>query len=1046
MPSTKSALQGRDSAQDDTGAGYPRDAVLPGLFAAQALKTPDSTALVWDDGQWTYRELHDRVRRARACLRARGVGDGDTVAVLLESSAQWVVTVLAVLAAGAVYLPLDPRTPRDRLVTMIEDSSPRCLVTTPDTQVPSCPPDPSHVTTRDLEGGDTREGPSRWAGPAATDAAYLIYTSGSTGAPKGVLCSHRGLVRFVTADHPAVPRPGDRLLATANPTFDVSCYELFCTLLNGACLVLPDPEDLLDTEALAQYLRRHRITTLWLSAGLFHVHAQSAPHLFSGLRCLMVGGEAVSPGAVRAVLAQGPPATFVNGYGPTENSVISTSHIVRELPEHAELVPIGTPVPATTAYVVRPDGTLAEAGQEGELWLGGDGVAIGYLNDPERTAERFVPDRFGSDVQGRLYRTGDMVRRRSDGVLEFLGRRDRQVKLRGFRVELDEVEAVLSSHPDVRDVVVDVLGEGPGKHLGAVVVRGPRGDTDGTALLARLSEHAHDRLPAHMVPSRIVCVSSLPLTPSGKADRARLLSRLAGPATGRRRRPAPDKDADESAVERIWCEILGTDAVARDDDFFALGGTSLMAVQAAAAVRRSFGMGPEFSGALVEALVSESALAAFTARVRRLAGQGRAPVPGGSPDFRTEARARWFPPPSGTRCAAGRPGTVFVTGGTGYLGVHLVERLVRAGARDVRCLVRAPDASRGAARVAARMRRFGLDPRGLHGRVTVVPGDLSAERFGLDENAWDRLAQTTDLIVHCGAQVNLAYPYRALAPVNVGGTRTVIELAAAHRLKPLHHVSALGVLGGHGRAGVRHVAEHTPLGHPDRLPPGYLQTKWAAEALVSDAGRRGLPVTVHRPAHLTGTCDSGAWDTDTLTCALVRTIAESGTAPDLRLSLDLVPVDHTADVITRIVTHERPDGRVYHISNPRPGRLSLLVDRLRAMSYRVQTVAHRTWVAAVARATGADPRHAMTPYLPLLIEPGTGTDAIEQAYFSGTFPLFGRVNADRVSADAGLTCPPVDDRLIDLCLGRLRESGYLPPPGANGGPPSGRSGAPTPAG
>ncbi|MFB7597032.1 amino acid adenylation domain-containing protein [Streptomyces sp. NPDC056160] len=1040
MPSTRPAHHDCVSGHDDTGAGYPRDAVLADLFAEQARKTPESVALVWDDGQWTFRELYDRVCRARACLRARGVEDGDIVAVLLESSAQWVVTVLAVLAAGAVYLPLDPRTPRDRLVTMIEDSSPTCLVTATDAEVPASSPAATRVTTGDLDGEDTPEGPCRSAGPLATDAAYLIYTSGSTGAPKGVLCSHRGLVRFVTADHPAVPQPGDRLLATANPTFDVSCYELFCTLLNGACLVLPERDDLLDTEALAQCLRRHRITTLWLSAGLFHVHAQSAPHLFSGLRCLMVGGDTVSPGAVRAVLAQGPPATLVNGYGPTENSVISTSHVVNEVPEHAELVPIGTPVPATTAYVVRPDGTLAQAGQEGELWLGGDGVAIGYLNDAERTAERFVPDRFGDDPRARLYRTGDMVRRRADGVLEFLGRRDRQVKLRGFRVELEEVEAVLSSHPDVREAAVDVLGEGPGKHLGAVVVRSPRADA--TTLTARLSEHVQDRLPAHMVPRRIVCVTSLPLTASGKADRVRLLSRLAPPEAGRRRAPAPREDADESAVERIWCEVLGTDAVAREDDFFALGGTSLMAVQAAAAVRRGFGLGPEFSSALVDALLSAPALAAFTGRVRRLAEQGTRPVPDGSPDFRAEARARWVPSSPGARFVAGSPGTVFVTGGTGYLGVHLIERLVRAGARSVCCLVRAPDVSRGAARIAARMRRFGLDPRSLDDRVTVVRGDLSAERFGVDENTWNRLARTTDLVVHCGAQVNLAYPYRALAPVNVGGTRTVVELAAAHRLKPLHHISALGVLGGSGRAGVSHVAECTPLGHPDRLPPGYLQTKWVAEELVMDAGRQGLPVSVHRPSYLTGACDDGAWNTDTLTCALFRTIAESGTAPDVRLSLDLVPVDYTADLITRAITHERPDGRVHHIANPRAGQLSLLVDRLRAMSYRVRVVGPRTWVDTVARATSADPRHPMTPYLPLFAEPVPVCDAIEQAYFSGTFPHFDQGNADRVSADAGLTCPPVDDRLIDHCLGQLRDSGYLPPPTATGGPPPGYCAAP----
>ncbi|MYW19492.1 AMP-binding protein, partial [Streptomyces sp. SID2955] len=302
MPSTAPTPNGRTREHvrpcDDTRTGYPRDALLPDLFAQQVQRSPDGEALVWSGGRWTFRELGDRVRRAAARLRARGVGDGDIVAVLLERSPQSVVTTLAVLEAGAVHLPLDPRTPGKRLTAMIRDAAARCLVTPPDAAVrPSLPL--VQVTTRELEQEESpRPAPRRTAGRVATDAAYLVYTSGSTGVPKGVLCHHQGLVRFVTADHPAVPGPGERLLATTNPTFDVSYYEIFCTLLNGACLVLPEPDVLLDTEALAQCLRRHRISTLWLAAGLFHVHAQAAPRMFSGLRCLMVGGDSVSPGAI----------------------------------------------------------------------------------------------------------------------------------------------------------------------------------------------------------------------------------------------------------------------------------------------------------------------------------------------------------------------------------------------------------------------------------------------------------------------------------------------------------------------------------------------------------------------------------------------------------------------------------------------------------------------------------------------------------------------------------------------------------------------------
>ncbi|MFE2380131.1 amino acid adenylation domain-containing protein [Streptomyces misionensis] len=1032
MPSTAPTPDGRTPghvrAYDNTRTGYPRDVLLPDLFTQRVRQSPDSEALVWSGGRWTFRELHDRVLHAAERLRARGVGNGDVVAVLLNRSPQSVVTTLAVLEAGAVHLPLDPGTPGRRLAAMIRDAAAKCLVTLPGSAVPSSLP-LVRVTTHELEGTwAARTEPCRTTGRLATDAAYLIYTSGSTGVPKGVLCHHRGLVRFVTADHPAVPGPGDRLLATASPTFDVSCYEIFCTLLNGACLVLPEPDVLLDTEALAQCLRDQGITTLWLAAGLFHVHAGSAPHMFSGLRCLMVGGDSVSPGAVRAVLAHGAPGAMVNGYGPTENGVISTSYTVRDLSEQAELVPIGRPVPATTVHVVRRDGSLAEAGEEGELWVGGDGVAIGYLNDPERTSERFVPDRFGDDPRGRLYRTGDVVRRRDDGVLEFLGRTDRQVKLRGFRIELDEVEAVLCGHPDVREAAVDMLGEGPGQHLGAVVVGQP--GIDGTVLAARLHDHVRGRLPAHMVPSRLVCVPDLPLTTSGKADHARLMARLTQPAAGGCGGGAPAR-ADERAVERIWCEALDRETLDREDDFFALGGTSLTATHVAAATRRHFGIAPANGSALVRELLNNPTLGAFTERARHLAEQGTARASHTKPDFHAEARLHRVMPFTGPLPQAGNPGRAFVTGCTGFLGVHLVDRLLRAGAEHLYCLVRTRDKAHGAARMAARMRRYGLDPHILGGRVTVVPGDLSTERFGLDRAAWERLAQDTDLVVHCGARVNFAYPYDALAPDNVGGTRTVIELAATHRLKPLHHISTVDVLAGLGLAGVRHATERTPLAHPDRLPGGYAQTKWVAEKLVAEAARQGLPASIIRPCEVTGTSDRGVWNADTLMCALFRTIAQGGEAPDVPLPLDLVPVDHTADVITRVVTHQHPDGRVYHLTNPDPARLSLLVDRLRAMSYRVRTVTYRDWVSGVVRAIDTDPRHPMTPYLPLLVESASGTGiAPEQPYFTSTFPRLGRDNTGRVSTDAGLACPPVDARLIDLYLRRLRESGYLPPPEA----------------
>ncbi|GAB3953703.1 hypothetical protein GCM10028832_08750 [Streptomyces sparsus] len=712
-----------------TAADYPRDALLSGLFTERAEHRPDALALLWPGGRWTYRELWERVRRMAAHLRSRGVGDGDPVAMLLERSPDAVVAALGILEAGGVYLPLDPENPAARLTTVLRDAGAGHVIAPPGVVLPNSAT-AVLVATDEAAAHPLPPREARWTGGRrATDAAYVIYTSGSTGTPKGVVCTHRGLVRFAAGDHPAIPQPGERLLATTKPTFDVSCYEFFCTLLNGACLVLPEPETPLDTESLSAALREQGITVAWLSAGLFHQHAQAAPGMFAGLRCLMAGGDTLSPSAVRAVLDHGGPRFLVNGYGPSENAVFSTSHIIEELSAHAEHVPIGTPLPNTTAYVVRHDGHLATVGEEGELWLGGDGLALGYLNDREKTDERFLPDRFGDNPRGRLYRTGDVARWRADGVLEFLGRRDRQVQLRGFRVELDEIENVLSAHPDVREVAVDVLGEGGGERLGAAVACAP--DADAEALVRRLHAHARDRLPSYMVPVRIIATAELPLTTSGKADRGRLLDLLserdvAGPGGA-----APRGRAEE-AVARIWSDRLGVDAVGRDDDFFARGGTSLLATQVTAATRRQFGIPAKRSAELIRTLLDRATLAAFTARARELADPGAEPAGAADrPDFAAEARLDPALQFSAPEAAAETPGSVLLTGGTGFLGVYLIDRLVRAGADRIYCLTRARDTEEGARRIAARMRRYGLDASTCDDRIVPVPGELAEPHFGL---------------------------------------------------------------------------------------------------------------------------------------------------------------------------------------------------------------------------------------------------------------------------------------------------------------------------
>ncbi|MGW9206129.1 amino acid adenylation domain-containing protein [Embleya sp. NPDC055664] len=1004
---------------------YPRDAGIPALFAEQVTARPDAPAVEWVGGVWSYGELEERVRRGATGLRARGVAKGDHVAVLIGRSADAVAATLAILYAGAVYLPVDPSYPADRIARILTDADVRTAVSAPGADV-EVPDGVDVVGTDELFAAPDRADEQWWRGRAAGEAAYVIYTSGSTGAPKGVVCPHRGQTRLARDTGDLRVLPEDRWLATTNPTFDVSCLEMFATLLNGACLVVARDEDLLDSKALESVLREARISVTWLSAGLFHQHAHVAPEMFASLRCLIVGGDTVGPRAVRAVLRHGRPGMLLNGYGPTENSSLSTTHRVDELSARAENVPIGINVAGSTSYVVRDDGTIADPGGTGELWVGGDGVALGYLNDPEKTAERFVEDPWTPpEVRSRLYRTGDMARWREDGALEYLGRRDRQVKLRGYRVELDEVEAVLSAHARVRQAAVGVVGEGAGEVLVAAVVA--HSDRERRRLAQRLHEHVRDRLPTYMVPARITVVDRLPLTTSGKIDRGRL-AELSAPASTPGTGDEEPRGEWEQAVARVWHDVLDADAVSRDDTFFALGGTSLRATRITAALRERLHIDPGYGRTMIRDLVGDPSLADFAAAVHAL-HEGRAhddtPV-----DFAAEARLApevRFDAPASTHPRS--PRQVFLTGATGFLGVHLVEQLLGAGVERVHCLIRADDAQEALDRLAARMRRHGVNPEPLTDRVVPVPGELAEPRFDLSDDAWNGLARGIDLIVHCGSRVNFAYPYAALAPINVGGTRTVLELAGEHTLKPVHHISSIAVIAGFGTAGIEHVDEDTPLEHADRISLGYPETKWVAEKLIAEAGRRGLPVAIHRPYEITGTRDRGVWNTDTMMCALFRTIAETGLAPDMGLPLDFVPVDFTAEAIVHIITHQEPDGRVYHLTNPHDARLPLLVERLVAMGYPVRTMPYDAWSGMLADLTAQLPDHPMAPYVAMFVEPAHDSDVtVKQMYTDGTFPRFGRHNTEAALAESGLVCPPVDAELLDTYLREFRRTGYLAPP------------------
>ncbi|MEU2297996.1 amino acid adenylation domain-containing protein [Streptomyces antibioticus] len=567
---------------NDTGVALP-GASLGELFARQVSRTPNAPAVTCGTTTLTYAELDARANRLAHELIACGVRPGDAVAVLLQRSTATVVTVLALTKAGAVHVPLDTRYPAGRIRHVLTDTgAATSLIVTDTTAQPQLPSEAANVLVidvGDMAGGE-REAPNVAVHP--DDALYVMYTSGSTGTPKGIVVTHRN-VTALALDPRFDAHAHQRVLLHSPTAFDASTYELWIPLLNGGTVVVAPPGDL-DMPTLHDTITTRRVTALWLTSSLLNLVTDHTPETLAHVHQVWTGGEAVSGATVQQLQRACPVLTVIDGYGPTETTTFATHHPVPRPYTGNPTVPIGRPMANTRTYVLDPHLQPVPPGVTGELHIAGAGLARGYLNRPGLTAERFVADPYATEPGARMYRTGDLVRWNADGDLEYLGRSDHQLKIRGFRIEPGEIENTLTDHPDITQAAVIAHHDEPGnpRRLTAYVV------ADTAVTPEHLREFVRRRLPEYMVPSAFVVLDRLPLTANGKLDRAALPApESAARADVPRREP---RSARERLLGELFARALGVDRVGPDEDFFALGGDSIVSIRLVS-LARSAGVG-----------------------------------------------------------------------------------------------------------------------------------------------------------------------------------------------------------------------------------------------------------------------------------------------------------------------------------------------------------------------------------------------------------------------------------------------------------------------
>ncbi len=941
-----------------TDKAYPQDKTIHQLFEEQVKKTPDAKAVVFEDQFLSYQALNHKANQLARCIRRLYQQQQDhtlppntLIALCLQRSLDMIIAILAVLKAGGAYVPIDPDYPKQRIGYILRDTQSPLLLTQLtlkkrlstllDKSEKEQAVSPRLIVLDDINynhyAKDNLKPYSQ-----SHHLAYVMYTSGTTGVPKGVMVEHKNIAHFAIGnrfiDHDAI-----RVIAgISNYAFDGSLFDIFVALLNGKMLVLLHTLHNLSNEQWNHIILKYNIDTVFITTALFNVFTLNKLSSLGKLKQLLFGGQLANLPIIKQFRATYQHVRLLHVYGPTETTIYAIFCDLSHYPTNNS--PIGCGISNTKLYVLGNNLNPTPLGVIGELYIAGAGLARGYLNQPTLTAECFVDNPFASHsdkVKGytRLYKTGDLVRWLADGTIEYIGRCDQQVKLRGFRVELGEIEQILCRYSGIQQAVVlaKTHDKTDDPYLVAYYVN------DKAISESNLTDHLRDYLPHYMIPNQLIRINHLPLTINGKLDRKALPEPQYTEAISY---VAPSNEL-EKALCTLWQTVLGVKRVGINNDFFRLGGHSILAIKLLHRIEKErglrFSLKQLFSARTVQRLaVLPEACAAQDNDSRSVASLAPKAV------LDDAIRACGKPAPK-------KPKRFLLTGATGFVGAFILSALLsEQSEHHVYCLVRSTKQATAKQRLHKTLRQYGLELPWL--RITVIDGDLTKPYLGLSLGAFNALADQIDSIIHNGAWVNFLHDYDTLATANVLGTQETLRLACQKRDLPYHYISTLGIFHHYkDNSESAVIREDTRLSQDDLLYGGYTQSKWVGEQLVECAKARGMATNIIRLGRVFPHSQSGVYHRDDVMMRLIETCYRLQLAPKLAIKLDWMPVDYTATAIAQIASLPILAEQPLHLVQTHPLAWKMLIEWLNQASHTIQTVPVDQWLNKVRQQENVHP-------------------------------------------------------------------------------------------